>query len=71
MKKLVSVLLALCMLLSFSAAAEEETDLSDLPLPDKVQIDHKYNEFIPQELLRKQFIHDFLDLEGLKKDLRL
>ena len=50
---------------------EEETDLSDLPLPDKVQIDHKYNEFIPQELLRKQFIHDFLDLEGLKKDLRL
>lgn len=50
---------------------EEETDLSDLPLPDKVQIDHKYNEFIPQELLRKQFIHDFLDLKGLKKDLRL
>ena len=50
---------------------EEETDLSDLPLPDKVQIDHKYNEFIPQKLLRKQFIHDFLDLEGLKKDLRL
>ncbi len=50
---------------------EEETDLSALPLPDKAQIDHKYNEFIPQELLRRQFIRDFLDLEGLKRELRL
>lgn len=42
-----------------------ETDLSGLPLPDKVQIDNKYNEFIPLELLRKQFVYDFLDSEGL------
>lgn len=44
-------------------------DLSDLPLPDKVQIDGKYNEFVPPELLRKQFILDFLDAEGLTRDL--
>ena len=44
-------------------------DLYDLPLPDKVQIDGKYNEFIPLELLRKQFIEDYLDFEGLKADI--
>jgi len=43
-----------------------ELNLYDLPLPDKVQIDGKYNEFVPPELLRKQFIEDYLDFEGLK-----
>jgi len=38
----------------------------DFPLPDKVEILGKYNEFIPQSLLRKQFIEDYLDLEGLR-----
>ncbi len=44
-----------------------ELNLYDLPLPDKVQIDGKYNEFVPPELLRKQFIEDYLDFEGLKE----
>jgi ATP-dependent Lhr-like helicase len=44
-----------------------DLDLYDLPLPDKVQINGKYNEFIPLELLRKQFVEDYLDFEGLKK----
>jgi len=43
-----------------------ELDLYDLPLPDKVQIEGKYNEFIPTDLLRKQFIADYLDFEGLR-----
>ena len=47
-----------------------DLDLYDLPLPDKVQIDGKYNEFIPPKLLRKQFIEDYLDMEGLKEGLR-
>lgn len=47
-----------------------DLDLYDLPLPDKVQIDGKYNEFIPLELLRKQFIEDYLDFEGLKDVLQ-
>jgi len=46
-----------------------DLDLYDLPLPDKIQIDGKYNEFIPPKLLRKQFIEDYLDFEGLKNDL--
>jgi ATP-dependent Lhr-like helicase len=47
-----------------------DLDLYDLPLPDKVQINGKYNEFIPLELLRKQFIEDYLDFEGLKDALQ-
>lgn len=44
-----------------------DLDLYKLPLPDKVQIEGKYNEFVPLELLRKQFIEDYLDFEGLKE----
>jgi ATP-dependent Lhr-like helicase len=46
-----------------------DLNLYDLPLPDKVQIDGKYNEFIPLDLLRKQFIEDYLDFKGLKNAL--
>ena len=48
----------------------DPVDLSTLPLPDKVQIDNKYNTFIPPSLLRKQFIEDFLDAQGLQ-DIQL
>ena len=62
----------------FSGTAEEleaiifdilqsDLNLYDLPLPDKIQIKGKYNEFIPQNLLRKQFIEDYLDLDGLRE----
>ena len=46
-----------------------DLNLYDLPLPDKVQIDGKYNEYIPLDLLKKQFIEDYLDFEGLKADM--
>ena len=48
---------------------QSELDLYSLPLPDKVQINGKYNEFIPNSLLKKQFIEDYLDFEGLRNDL--
>lgn len=48
----------------------EVNNPEEIPLPDKIQIDNKYNEFIPQPLLKKQFIHDFLDLDELKKVLK-
>ena len=48
---------------------QSDLDLYDLPLPEKVQIESKYNEFIPFDLLRKQFIEDYLDFEGLKQAL--
>jgi ATP-dependent helicase Lhr and Lhr-like helicase len=47
-----------------------DLNLYELPLADKVQIDGKYNEFIPLSLLRKQFIEDYLDFEGLKNDIQ-
>jgi len=43
-----------------------EINLYDLSLPDRVQINGKYNEFIPFDLLRKQFIEDYLDVKGLR-----
>jgi ATP-dependent Lhr-like helicase len=50
-----------------SEILHSDLNLYDLPLPDKVQIDGKYNEFIPLDLLRKQFIEDYLDFKGLKE----
>jgi len=46
-----------------------DIDLYDLPLPDRVQVAGKYNEFIPESLLKKQFVEDYLDFEGLKSAL--
>lgn len=46
-----------------------DLDLYELPLPEKAQIESKYNEFIPLDLLRKQFIEDYLDFKGLKADI--
>lgn len=46
-------------------------NLYNLPLPDDVRIRGKYNEFIPQHLLRKQFIEDYLDFEGLKDNIEI
>jgi len=46
-------------------------DPNDFPLPDKVQVRGKYNEFIPLNLLRKQFIEDYLDFEGLKEAMTI
>ena len=46
-----------------------ELNLYDLPLPDMVQVRGKYNEFVPKNLLRKQFVEDYLDLEGLRDAL--
>ena len=48
-----------------------ELDTYGLPLPDKVQVMGKYNEFVPPVLLRKQFIEDYLDFEGLKRDVEI
>jgi ATP-dependent Lhr-like helicase len=45
-----------------------DLDLHTLPLPPNIQIEYKYNEFVPPSLLRKQFVEDFFDLEGLKRD---
>ncbi len=67
---------------NFSGTAEElehiiydiiqsNLNLYDLPLPEKIQVDGKYNELIPLNLLRKQFIEDYLDFKGLQEDIRI
>lgn len=50
---------------------QSEPDLYKLPLPDKIQIAGKYNEFVPPALLKKQFIEDYLDFEGLKSGMEV
>jgi ATP-dependent helicase Lhr and Lhr-like helicase len=48
-----------------------EPDLHRLPLPEKIEVMNKYNEFVPASLLRKQFVEDFLDFEGLRAAMTL
>ncbi len=48
-----------------------DPDPDTLPLPDKIQVRGKYNEFVPAELLRKQFVEDYLDFEGLRENIIL
>ena len=47
----------------------DDIDVYDLPLPEKIKIIGKYNEFIPQSLLRKEFAEDYLDFRSLVEDL--
>ncbi len=46
-----------------------DADPAKFPLPEKIEIPNKYNEFVPRSLLRKQFVEDFLDFDGLKQEL--
>lgn len=42
-------------------------DLSTVSLPDNIKNNGKYDEYVPVELLKKQYIVDFLDLVGLQE----
>ena len=46
-----------------------EPDPYALPLPSDIQLRGKYNEFVPRELLRTQFVEDYLDFSGLVQDM--
>lgn len=41
----------------------------EFKLPQDIQVPFKYNNFIPAELLKKQFVEDFIDLDGMIKDI--
>ena len=51
------------------AILASQPDLHSLPLPDGIEIASKYNAFVPSSLVRKQFVEDFLDFDGLVKDV--
>ncbi len=44
-------------------------DKTKFEIPDMLQKSGKYNFMIPKELLKKQFIEDCVDVEGMKKEL--
>lgn len=46
-----------------------ELDKRKFDLPDKIQIPSKFNKYIPKELLKKEFVEDYLDIAGLKNAL--
>ncbi|MCL2560303.1 MAG: DEAD/DEAH box helicase [Turicibacter sp.] len=54
----------------------KDLNLHSLPYPDASEVENrysryiKYSEFVPSRLLRKQFIEDFLDFDGLRRDMR-
>ena len=41
-------------------------DKYSFTIPDNCEISGKYNDFIPRELLKKQYIEDYLDTEDMK-----
>lgn len=47
-----------------------QSDKHTFHLPENIQMPFKYNNLIPLELLRKQFVEDFIDLAGMKKDIK-
>lgn len=46
-------------------------DKHTFALPSTIQIPYKYNNFIPDELLEKQFIEDYIDLDGMANDFQM
>lgn len=54
-----------------SEIISEMLDKYSFELPEKIQIPYKYNNFVPTDLLKKQFIEDYIDLDGMEKDINL
>ena len=49
---------------------ENEIDKYSFVFPDKIQIPSKFNKFIPKKLLTKEFLEDYIDIDGLKEGLK-
>ena len=47
--------------------AEKEFDPLDLVYPGEVPVFEKYDDYVPDELIRKGFARGVLDVEGMKK----
>ena len=45
----------------------KEIDKNQFDIPDLLQKTGKYNYMIPKELLKKQFIEDCVDVEGMQR----
>ena len=47
--------------------AEKSFDALELVYPKEVPVFEKYDEYVPEELVRKGFAYGVLDLEGMRK----
>lgn len=47
--------------------AKKEFDPLDLVYPNEIPVFEKYDEYVPEELIRKGFANGVLDVEGMKK----
>lgn len=57
----------LCEALSF--IRENGADKYTFSIPDNCEICGKYNDFIPRELLKKQYVEDYLDTEDMQQNM--
>ncbi|MBQ8170990.1 MAG: DEAD/DEAH box helicase [Oscillospiraceae bacterium] len=49
--------------------ARHGADKYGFTIPDNCEISGKYNDFIPRELLRKQYVEDYLDTEDMRENM--
>ncbi len=57
----------LCKALSF--IRENGADKYTFSIPDNCEICGKYNDYIPRELLKKQYVEDYLDTEDMQQNM--
>lgn len=48
---------------------EKDISEKDLKIPDNINFTGKYNDFVPAELLKKQYIDRYTDVEELKREI--
>ncbi len=53
--------------IELASLSQHQLNVADLLDADEVPKVQKYDEFIPPELLRKSFVHDYLDLKSLSQ----
>ena len=51
--------------------ASKEFDPLELVYPKEVPVFEKYDEFVPEELVRKGFAYGVLDVDGMKKPMKI
>ncbi len=53
-----------------SEEAEKDFEPLELVYPKEVPVFEKYDEYVPEELVRKGFAYGILDMEGLRERIR-
>ncbi len=54
---------------ALSDIRREGADKYSFRIPDNCEIQGKYNDFIPRELLKKQYVEDYLDTEDMRANM--